>query len=74
MQWLIMEIGGCPYLGGGNILLLYGKVNWGHIVCPLYGGSLYLRESVMGGSTVYLFVFLRYTCNYWQWEMYLARL
>ena len=30
----------------------YGKINWGHIVCPLYGGSQYLGESVMGGSTV----------------------
>ena len=30
----------------------YGKVNWGHVVCPLYGGGLYLEESIMGGSTV----------------------
>ena len=29
----------------------YGKINWGHIVCPLCGGSPYLGESVMGGST-----------------------
>ena len=32
---------------------IYGKINRGHIVCPLYGGGLYLRESVMGGSTLY---------------------
>ena len=31
----------------------YGKVNWGRVVCPLYGGSPYLGESVMGGSIVY---------------------
>ena len=31
---------------------VFGKVNWEHIVCPLYRGSLYLRESVMGGSTI----------------------
>ena len=30
----------------------YGKVNRGHVVCPLYGGNPYLGESVMGGSTV----------------------
>ena len=30
----------------------YGKINRGHVVCQLYGGSPYLRESVMGGSTV----------------------
>ena len=30
----------------------YGKINWGHIVCPLYGGGPYLRESIMGGSPV----------------------
>ena len=30
----------------------YGKINRGHVVCPLYGGSPYLRESIMGGSTV----------------------
>ena len=30
----------------------YGKINWGHVVCPLYGGDPYLRESVMKGSTV----------------------
>ena len=30
----------------------YDKVSWGHVVCPLYGGDLYLVESVMGGSTV----------------------
>ena len=24
----------------------------GYIVCPLYGGGLYLGESVVGGSTV----------------------
>ena len=32
----------------------YGKINQGHIVCPLYGGGPYLGESIMGGSTVYL--------------------
>ena len=31
----------------------YGKVNRGHVVCPLYRGGLYLRESVTGGSTVF---------------------
>ena len=30
----------------------YGKINRGHIVCPLYGSSLYLRESAIRGSTV----------------------
>ena len=30
----------------------YGKVNQRH-VCPLYGGSPYLGESIIGGSTVY---------------------
>ena len=30
----------------------YGKINWGHVVCPLYEGGLYLGESVIGGSTV----------------------
>ena len=34
----------------------YGKLNRGHIVHPSYGGSPYLRESVIGGSTVYLVV------------------
>ena len=29
------------------------NVNWGHVVCSLYRGSLYLGESVMGGSTVW---------------------
>ena len=32
----------------------YGKVNQGHIVCPLYGDGPYLRESIMGGSTVHI--------------------
>ena len=30
----------------------YGKFNRGHVVCQLYGGSPYLGESVMGGSSV----------------------
>ena len=30
----------------------YGKINRGHADCLLYGGSPYLGESVMGGSTV----------------------
>ena len=30
----------------------YGKINRGHIACRLYGGSPYLEESVIGGSTV----------------------
>ena len=30
----------------------YGKINQGHVVYQLYGGGPYLRESVMGGSTV----------------------
>ena len=29
-----------------------GKVNRGHVVCPLYRGGLYLGESDMGGTTV----------------------
>ena len=33
----------------------HGKVNRGHVVCSLYGGGLYLGESVMGGSTALLF-------------------
>ena len=32
----------------------YGKVNRGHVVCPLYRGGPYLGESVMEDSTVYL--------------------
>ena len=32
----------------------HGKVNWGHVVCPLYGGSLYLEEFDMGDSTVHI--------------------
>ena len=32
----------------------YGKVKGGHVVCPLYGGGLYVRESIMGGSTVFI--------------------
>ena len=27
------------------------KANWKHVVCLLYGDSLYLGESIMGGST-----------------------
>ena len=30
----------------------YGRVNRGHVACPLYGGFPYLGVSVMGGSTV----------------------
>ena len=30
----------------------YGKINRGHVVCPLYGGGWYHRESVKGCSTV----------------------
>ena len=30
----------------------YGKVNQGHMVCPLYRGGPYLGESIMGGATV----------------------
>ena len=40
-----LEIGGCPYH-------FYGKINRGHIVCPVYGGGPYLGESVMRCSTV----------------------
>ena len=32
-----------------------GEINWGHVVRPLYGGGPYLRESVVGGSTVLFF-------------------
>ena len=44
----------CP-LSGDRISLsqrfiFYNKVNWGHVVCPSYGGSLSLRESVVRGS------------------------
>ena len=39
-----LEIGGYPYLGG---CYFYGKINQGHVVCPLYGGGPYLREFVM---------------------------
>ena len=34
----------------------YGKVNRGHVDCPLYRGGPFLRESIMGGSTVVLCV------------------
>ena len=30
----------------------YGRVNRGHVACPLYRGCPYLGVSVMGGSTV----------------------
>ena len=31
----------------------YGKIDQGHVVCLLYGGSPHLGESInMGGSTV----------------------
>ena len=39
-----------------SITHYYGKINWGHTVCPLYGGGPYLGESVMGGSTVTYFL------------------
>ena len=29
----------------------YGKINRGRVVCPLYGGGPFLRETDMGGST-----------------------
>ena len=32
---------------------LYGKINWGHGICPLYGGCPLLGESVIRGFTVY---------------------
>ena len=41
------EIGGCPYIEDKCIIS-----NQGYAVCPLYGGSLYLGECIMGGSTV----------------------
>ena len=31
----------------------YGKINRGHVVCLLWGGSPYLRESIMGDFTVH---------------------
>ena len=34
--------------------MFYGKINWGHIVCPLYGVDPYLGESIMGGATVHM--------------------
>ena len=36
---------------------LYGKLNRGHRICPLYGGCPLLGESVIRGFTVY-------TCGY----------
>ena len=30
----------------------YGRVNRGHVACPLYGGCPYLGVFIMGGSTV----------------------
>ena len=30
----------------------YDRVNWGHVVCPLYRGCTYLEVSIIGGSTV----------------------
>ena len=35
-----------------KLCCFYGKINQGHVVRPLYGGGPYLRESVMGDSTV----------------------
>ena len=32
---------------------LYGKINRGHGICPLYGGCPLLGESVIRGFTVY---------------------
>ena len=42
-------------VGGSKctILILYGKINWGHGFCPLYGGGPFLRESTIRGFTVY---------------------
>ena len=31
----------------------YGKVNWEHVVCPLYRSWSLLRGSIIGSSTVY---------------------
>ena len=33
---------------------LYGKINRGHGICPLYGGCPLLGESAIRGFTVYL--------------------
>ena len=42
------EIWGCPYLGG-----IISTTNYqGHMACPLYRGSPYLGESVIGCSNV----------------------
>ena len=38
-----------------------GVINWGHMVCPLYGGSPFFEESIVGGSTVVLRVGLELT-------------
>ena len=50
----------------------YGKINGGHVVCPLYGGGLYLGEFVMEGSTVPYFSMASYTgatqVNMLQWH------
>ena len=31
----------------------YDKLNWGHVVCSLYGGGPHLGESIMGDSIVF---------------------
>ena len=54
----------CPLSKDGRLFVsrrlkmyyFYGKINWGHADYPLYGGSQYLRESVMGGFTVQNFL------------------
>ena len=44
----------CPLSGGRRLKMycFYGRVNRGHVACPLYRGCPYLGVSVMGGSTV----------------------
>ena len=34
------------------VLVLRQNQFQGHVVCPLYGGGLFLGKSIMGGSTV----------------------
>ena len=41
---------------------LYGKINRGHGICPLYGGSPLLGESVNRGFTVLVSCHSCYSC------------
>ena len=67
--WLFCTV--CNHLGVYNVYLsviwrlkmcqFYGRVNWEHVVRLLHRSWLLLGESVIGSSTVYMYVYLMYT-------------